>query len=112
MKYSVSHGSFITFEEEEIQKYGPLWSRISRDIALREQRKILAEKLPFADEIGLVRGTEPLLKELEPFSDQVISEAKKMNPSMGLLDLHNLVFFVLHIDSNVAERLENQQNEE
>ncbi|MCG8354306.1 MAG: hypothetical protein MI920_01920 [Kiloniellales bacterium] len=93
------------FEEHEIEVFAPLWLAISSgDTDLVERRRNLAQRLLRADEVGLMEGTEPLSKELEPFSDAVKEGALACRPDLTTEFLKDFVFFVLNAEEEDLDR--------
>ncbi|MBK20321.1 MAG: hypothetical protein CMM52_15935 [Rhodospirillaceae bacterium] len=92
---------------ELVPKFLSLWSTISKgDAELIKRRAELGEELYWADEVGLMDGTSPLLKELEPIADYLKKEAKRLDPGMSEKELRKFVFFVFHHDPNHPELVE------
>lgn len=87
------------FEPEQIQRFVKLWNEISADDDhLRRLRDDLCERVYWADEVGLMDGTEPMLSELQPFSDFVMRSAKLLDPAMSEFDLIDFSVFCLYFD--------------
>ncbi len=97
------------FDEQTIEKFLRLWIEISSDDReLTQARTVLADKLTRADEVGLMDGTEPMLRELEPFRDTVQKKARFLAPDLSRLELINFVYVVLHADEEDIERISHQ----
>ena len=92
----------VEFDNDEVSRFMPVWLAIASDDAeLHEKRRALSEKLPFIDEVSLVKGRAPILKEARPFSEFIKNEAKKLNENWTHEELSDFSFFVLRVQQSI-----------
>ena len=90
-------GGSVQFSSEEYSEYSSVWGAVlSEDPSLESRRLDLVKRLRGADEIEVMKGRDPLSKEIFSFIRLVQDNANKLRPDLGEEGLSDFSFFLFN----------------